>query len=290
MLSLPSELYRLIFRSVTGSARSKRSLLSLMLTCQAFKAEAERELYHEYVHTGDSLETQSLFLHAVAHSPSKASLVRVYMCQLGIIDTQVFLPLLREFLRFALNLKQLRFIKTDFWTPCTRVLKGCAFELDALAWHAHREEENLLSFLAKQPALRTLCAGEWRPGYAAPAGIVPHLNTLTGDHGLMYNFLPGRRITHIFWRSRFFDGTVEFERDFPFECLRRVQVLRYENVFSHRPLSAIADYLSNLVTLELVLTTVRGALVFHKIGQRSDGGYSSPASWSTFPKCGGWRP
>lgn len=84
-----------------------------------------------------------------------------------------------------------------------------------------------------------------------------NLNTLIGDYGLLHNFLPSHRITHIFLRRTLHVMSQELSMDtrFPFDSLRHVQVLRY-GCLSHPPLSAIAGYLPNLKTLRVTYTHV----------------------------------
>lgn len=146
MVSLPVELYRLIVSSFTGSDRS--TLLALMASCRDFHAEAETQLYREFVHTSTnkSLDIQLSFLRTVTQSPSKATLVRLYMffeCPLR--DKDPFWPLFRDFLHAVPNLKELGF-GVSSGTPRAGILHGCTFQLEVLRWECPSDEEELLYF------------------------------------------------------------------------------------------------------------------------------------------------
>lgn len=257
MLTLPAELYRLIFDSITGPQRSKQStLFLLMLTCRAFHAEAERQLYREFVDnavTRESLNTQKSFFRAVTRSPSKAALVRLYkLSYCPIQDTDPFWSLLREFLHVVPNLKELDFEIGSGATSASS-LDGCTFLLEVFRCDNYQEEQDLLRFFAKQPAIRTLKLTGWRKSNVVPADILPNLNKLIGDHNAICIFVPGRRITHISWGR-----VMSVEEEHPmshslFQSLRHVQVLRCSPDLQ---LSAIADYLPNLITLQLLFKHV----------------------------------
>lgn len=258
MLSLPLELYRPVVDHLTD----RSTLLSLMLTCWVFHAEAERKLYHQFQE--ESLETQRLFIRTVANSPSKAALIRSYTffnCRAR--DDDPFWPLFRDFLLAAVNLKELGFGRKSNKLPCSDFLDGCTFQLEVLRWHCHHwDEASLRPFLAKQPAIRSLSVRNWRKSFSLSPDVLPNVKTLIGQYGLIYNFLPHRRITHIIWNTGLDDPNLD--SGFPFASLQHVQVLRYGGDFPHVPLSVIANDLVNLVTLELVIANVRSPFLFRK--------------------------
>lgn len=238
-----------------------------MHTCRAFHAEAERLLYRESVYTshgsGDKLpddsqsKTQNLFFRAVTHSPSKAALVRVFMSSFfSLTQRHQLLPLLRDFLHALPNLKELSLSSAPHeGVPCVRHLdiESCTFQLEVFRLDCHADEVDLLRFLAKQPAIRTLGIASWRISYAVPADILPNLDTLIGAYGFVYNSLRGRHVRHMFCtldHERIADDAHGPYADFPLDSLRHVQVLRYRG-FLPLFFSTIGNHLSNLLTLEM---------------------------------------